>query len=73
MSNFVFKLHLLGSSTVFTHWGTHTHTHMHFLQVCAATPNLDFAVKVKRASLAGDTYLQGILGVIQAIDSDAVL
>ena len=71
MSNFVFKLHLLGPSTVFTHRGTHTH--MHFLQVCAATPNLDFAVKVKRASLAGDTYLQGILGVIQAIDSDAVL
>lgn len=38
-----------------------------------ATRNFAFGVKVKRAGRAGATYLQGILGVIQTVDSNAVL
>ncbi|KAL0595853.1 hypothetical protein AAY473_033800, partial [Plecturocebus cupreus] len=43
------------------------------LHVCTARQNPGFQVKVKRAGQVGGTYLQGILGVIQTVDSDAVL
>lgn len=35
--------------------------------------NLGFGVKVRKAGQVGATYLQGILGVIQTVDSKAVL